>query len=269
MTQFTTRLGKVAAILTCILNIVATSNARKPGGKPSFVWDDSFASPGASLVLEEMRRVPRDFGTLVWYRLKADGFAKGEKLTLWIRRGSNLYDWSATVGDDGYLQFKSGDGKTDLGALVALAFYRDEGFGVVHGSGGVNALLMGGFAEGHPVQVAVVSNAADKRAHAKAVPIPLRAEGTGGCAASAELQFESGLVFLVFLKGFAPGEAVQVQSQYGEELKADSKSASPSGELVFPVTFEKGARGTASLSATSERCTVKLEYKVGIDAVVH
>ena len=171
------------------------------------------------------------------------------------------------MADEGIVQFKLG--QDTIGALVVMAYLRDQGLAVfTPGGGEAKGLLLAGFAEGHPLDVALVSEGAGKRAHAKVVPIPLRADGTGGCAASAELQSETGLLFLINLKGFLPGEAVQIRSQYKKEVASSTKAASQSGEVAFPVLFGKRDRGTASLTATTDHCTVSLEYEVGKDALV-
>jgi hypothetical protein len=96
-----------------------------------------------------------------------------------------------------------------------------------------------------------------------AAPVVFRAEGQGGCSGSAES--EDGLVFLVKLRGFAPGQAVRVESRFKEEALAKPLTASDAGELTFPVGFGRGDRGTAVVTATTERCTLTLEYKVGLE----
>jgi hypothetical protein len=258
----------MASILACIVIPWTSVNAQEMKNEPSFKWDATFASPSTSLTVEEALRPPRA-GThqAVFYRIKATGFSSDEPLSLWVKRGMRYFKFPATVTNEGAVQVKKG--RDNLGALVVLAYQRDEGFAVVASSRlQTKALLMAGFAEGHPLDVALVSEGGGKRAHAKAVPIPLRAEGNEGCSASAELQSETGLLFLVNLKGFLPGEVVQIQSQYKKEVASSTKPASQSGELAFPVLFGKGDRGTASLIATTDRCTVKLEYKVGDDALV-
>ena len=257
----------LTATLACIVTLGCTTvNAQETKGEPPFKWDATFASPNTSLTLEETKREPRNATFQpITYRVKATGFSSGDSLSLWLKRGLRYFKFQATVSDEGVVQFKSFN-KT-LGGLIVLAYLRDQGLADVSNEG-ANNLGLAGFAEGHPLDVALVSEGAGKRAHAKVVPIPLRADGTGGCSASAELQSETGLLFLINLKGFLPGEAVKIQSQYEKEIASSTKAASQSGELAFPVLFGKGDRGTASITATTDRCTLRLEYKVGRDAIV-
>lgn len=145
---------------------------------------------------------------------------------------------------------------------------RDEGLATIRASSGVNVLLLAGFADGHPLDVALVSDDFSKRAHAKAVPIPLRKEAAGGCSASAELQSETGLLFLLILQGFRPQEAVHLQSERRNEVLRDTVTASDIGAIRFPVLFGRGERGTARFIATTSGCSVTLEYKIGVDALV-
>ena len=263
------QLRVMSASLACIVTLACSAvNAEETKGKPPFEWDATFSSPNTALTLEETKRPPRtDTHQAVFYRVKATGFSSGESLSLWVKRGMRYLTFPATLADEGIVQFKVGP--DTLAALVVMAYLRDEGLAVITpGGGGAKGLLLAGFADGHPLDIALVSDVADKRAHAKVVPIPLRADGTGGCSASAELQSETGLLFVINLKGFLPGETVKMQSQYKKEVASSAKTASQSGELAFPVLFGKGDRGTASITATADRCTVSLEYKVGRDAIV-
>lgn len=259
-------LGMLASAVNCR----ATTGTAPGSDEPPFKWDDTFASPNTSLTLEETKRVPvSKVETAIWYRIKAVGFPSNEAYSLWVKRGLRYFKRDAKVKDDGLVEFKSASGKEDLTAIVILAFHRDEGVAVVHASSGTNAMLMAGFADGHPLSVALSSEGSGKRAHAKAVPIPLRAEGAGGCSISAELQTESGLVFLIQAKGFVSGESVQLRSQYKKEVKDDTTQASQSGDITLPIMFGPGDKGTASFTATTGTCSAKLEYKIGKDALVH
>lgn len=259
-------LGILAFPVSCL----ATSGPVAGNDEPPFEWDDAFASANTSLSLEETKRVPLSKGeTAIWYRIKAVGFPSNERYSLWVKRGLRYFKRDASVTSDGVVEFKPATGNDTLAAIVILAFHRDEGVAVVHASSGTNAMLMAGFADGHPLSIALVSGSSGKRAHAKAVPIPLRAEGAGGCSVSAELQSESGFVFLILAKGFAPGEAVQLQSRYKKEVKNDTKPASQLGDITLPIMFGAGDKGAASFTATTSKCSAKLEYKVGKDALVH
>jgi len=258
----------MTAALTCCVTAWNAVQAQEPQQKPPFEWDATLAGADTTLTLEETNRPPRaSTHQAVFYQVKATGFASGESLSLWVKRGLKYFKFNATVTDQGLVQFKLGH--DTFGAFVVMAYVRDQGFAVfTPGEGGAKGLLLAGFAEGHPLDVVLASRDLGKRAHAKVVPIPLRADGAGGCSVSAELQSESGLLFLISVKGFLPGETVQIQSQYKKENTGSTKAASQSGELAFPVLFGKGDRGTASLTAATDRCTVRLEYKVGKDALV-
>ena len=259
----------MTAIVACIVTPSTAVYAQPTKDNPTFEWDATFASPNTVLTLEETKRPPRAAThQAIFYQVKAVGFASSESLSLWVKRGTKYLKLRATVTDQGIVQFKLG--QDTFGAFVVMAYLRDRGLAVfTPGEGGSKGLLLAGFAEGHPLDVALASEGSGTRAHAKVVPIPLRADGTGGCSASAELQSETGLLFIINLGGFLPGEAVQIQSQYKKKVASSTKAASQSGDLAVPVLFGKGDRGPASLTAGTERCTVRLEYKVGSDALVH
>jgi hypothetical protein len=251
-----------------ILLSAAALNAQEIKGEPPFMWDSAFATPDTALALEETNRTPPGAPLqAIFYRVKATGFSANEPISLWVKRGVRYLRFEGTVADEGVVQFSLGP--NTLSAFMVILNQRDRGLATVSLSkGDTKGLVLAGFTDGHPLDVALVSGNTMKRAHAKVTPIPVRVDGTNGCSASAELQSETGLLFLVNLTGFVPGEEVQVLSQYKKEAGRVAHTASPSGTLSFPVLFGRGDSGTASLTATTERCAVKLEYKVGNTAIV-
>jgi len=259
---------RIAAILLGIACFSTGIRAQDIEDEPPFEWDATFASPGTSLALEETNRLPRtDSGQSIFYRVQSNGFSPGESVSLWLKGGSRYFSFPATVDDQGVIQIDAGEHV--LGAVLVLAFVRDEGISImVPGGGGPKALLLAGFAEGHPLNMAVVSEGSGNRAQAKVVPIPLRAEGNAGCSAEAELQSETGLLFLITFRGFRPEEVVRIDSRYERDEISSTISASETGEVAFPVLFERRDRGEAAATATTDACTVTLEYNVGADALV-
>jgi hypothetical protein len=249
-----------------IVMSAAAINGQEIKGEPPFKWDSTFATPNTSLALEETNRTATG-AQAIFYRVKATGFSANEPISLWVKRGVRYLTFQGTVADEGVVQFSLGP--NTLSALMVILHQRDRGLAIVSLSkGDTKGLVLAGFTDGHPLDVALVSDNTMKRAHAKAIPIPVRIDGTNGCSASAEVQSESGLLFLISLTGFMPGEAVQVRSQYKKEVGQNTHTASPSGTVAVPILFGRGDSGTASLTATTDRCTVKLEYKIGSDAVV-
>jgi hypothetical protein len=262
--QLLQRLGSATALALIVVS-AAPANAQEVKGDPPFQWDSTFATPNTAVALEETNRTAKDSSFLaIFYRVRATGFAANEPISLWVKRGVRYLKFEGVVSDEGVVQFRLG--KETLGVLMVMG-QRDRGLAVVSLSGGTKGMVLAGFTDGHPLDVAVVSDTM-KRAQSKIVPMPNRADGTNGCSASAEVQSESGLLFLINVTGLTPGETVKVQSQYKKEVGGGTQMASPSGTVAMPILFGRGDRGTASFTATSDRCTVKLEYKVGTDAIL-
>lgn len=208
--------------------------------EPSFEWDPlgEFASPGTSLTLTELSRTSSERDAVIFFEIKSFGFSTEENLHMWNKRGTEFSRLPASVNDAGLVQ---------LGELDLLA--------------------AGDFATGQPLDVALVSATTGKRAHAKWMPFPIEAHGTGGCSISMSLESESGLLWFVRLRGFEPGEDVQITSEYKSETLTSTHEASDRGEIGFPTLFGRGDRGLATLTATGKNCSVSLQYKIGRDAI--
>jgi len=199
--------------------------------QPPFEWDAE-STPGTSLALSE---VARD-GTTVTYEVRASGFAADESAVLWWKRGGSYSRLPAPIGENG--------------AVRVL---------------GQDSLGISDFVVGQPVDLALASG--DSHSFAKAIPFPIEAKN-GDYWASVEVMSETGLVFRITFGGFQPEEKVETVVQYGDERSVATAVASPKGEVVFPVRFSPGDRGTATNSATGSRGAISIQYKVGKDALV-
>lgn len=229
-----------SAIVFGFLGACANIGATQKSIEPSFKWDATFATPGTSLTIEEKRRSPLPpMGTMISYQLRSTGFSAQEPLSLWRKIGTVYNEVPATLSSDGRVQIHGGDD-----------------------------LAIGGYVPGQALDIAIVSKTADKRAHAKAIPFPIQTQGDGGCFASAEIATESGLLFVLSLRGFQPGEEVQTASRYKGETMTKANKASERGEIRFPVLFERGSSGKATLTAKGRNCAVSLDYNIGKDALV-
>jgi hypothetical protein len=231
-----------------------------------FAWDSTLSSAGATLTLEETNRVVRPTFHSVFYRLRAVGFQVGQPVSLWVRRWNRVFRFPAWLDEQGLVRFVLD--RDTLGEVLTLGFRRDHGLAIFRpGGGGTRALLLAGFADGQPLEVALVSDSAPPRAQARVVPIPRRAEGPGGCSAAAEVLSETGLVYRITFRGFQPTDTVRNQSHFRSEV-LNATGSSATGEFMFPVLFGNGDRGTASVTASGASCSVRLEYSVGRDALV-
>jgi hypothetical protein len=216
--------------------------AASASGEPEFKWDATFATPGTSLTIKEKTRLPprKPSGTMIRYELTATGFSPQERLSLWQRFGAKHGElpFPVTMSSKGAIQVAGND------------------------------LLIVDFVPGQALDIALVSKTTGKRAHAKVIPFPVQAKGDSGCTISAEVATETGYLFLFSLTGFQPGEEVQTTSRFRDESKTGFGKASERGETSFPVLFEIGSFGKATLSAAGKNCSVSLDYNVGKDALV-
>lgn len=203
--------------------------------QPPFEWDTE-STPGTSLALSEEVRRPSSDGTSVMYEIRASGFAADESAVLWSKRGGSYSRLPATVDENG-----------------AVRVYGQYAYGIAE------------FVIGQPVELALASG--NSHAFAKAIPFPIEAKA-GDYWASVEVISETGLVFRITFGGFQPDEKVETVIQYGNDRGVATAVASRKGEVVVPVLFSPGDRGTATNSATGSRGAISIQYKVGKDALV-
>jgi hypothetical protein len=203
--------------------------------QPPFEWDAE-STPGTSLALNEVARDPSRNGTSVTYEIRAAGFAADESAVLWWKRGGSYARLPAPI-----------DGNGAVRVLGQAGFVISE------------------FVVGQPVDLALAS--ADSHAFAKAIPFPIEVK-TRDYWASVEVMTETGLVLRITFGGFQPGERVETVVQYGDDRGVATAVASQKGEVVLPVRFSPGDRGTATTSATGSRGAISIQYKVGKDALV-
>ena len=212
----------------------------KKEAKPPFEWDDTYASPGTSLVIKEKGRGRTRQGTSLALEFRATGFANEEGLSLWSKIGADYDELPVTMGREG----------------VVLISGTTTDF-----------MLFTGLVPGQAVDVALFSKATNKRAHAKIIPFPIQAQGAGGCSASAEIRTKTGDLFLITFRGFQANEEVEIVSQHKKERVQKTHTASERGDIGLPVLFGAGDRGKATATATSKNCSVSLQYNVGKDAL--
>ena len=60
---------------------------------------------------------------------------------------------------------------------------------------------------------------------------------------------------------------METTRRYKDERPVKTVEASGKGDVVFPVLFGRGDRGTATAIATASRGAVSIQYKVGRDAL--
>ena len=227
-------------ITFCVMLIVVVLSSCATVKTPPFKWDDTFTTPGTSLMIEEIGREPglQGEGTLVNYLIKSTGFSTGEEVSLWWKMGLEYNEIPVTIDDNGEVQM-----------LEKTTFFTIDGF-----------------AAGEAFDLALISRTSNKRAQAKVIPFPIQAQGNDGCTASVELLSKTGHLFLITLKGFESGEEIQITSEFKDEKLVGTKKLTETGELRMPILFGTGDRGKATVTAVGNKCTVKLEYNVGEDA---
>ncbi len=214
---------------------------------PPFEWKEDEGSPGVTLTATERKRTSGREGLVVFFDLNATGFGAGEDLTFWTKYlgGNNYMRMSdVSLNEKGAIQGKLAGKPVPIGVGV------------------------GKMAAGEPISWALASATTGKRAYARAVIVPIESHSAEGCSASAELRSPSGFVFLVTFRGFAPGEEVEITSQFKDENKPLTVHADDKGLTSFPVLFGEGDHGKAKATAAGKGCKVSLEYQVGPDALV-
>ena len=213
----------------------APAKATREAAEPTFKWDAEYATPGTSLTLEERKRIKsKQRGTVIIYEILASGFTGSA--VLWRKSGSSYTRSPATIDESG---------------TVRVA--------------GSRTITIARLVPGAALDIALVSG--DRRAHAKTIPFPIEAR-EANCSASVELVTQSGLLFLITFRGFQPGEGVTIHTMHNYFGLGKRVSASARGEIRFPVSFGPGDRGTATVTAAADSCTVSVQYKVGRDAMV-
>jgi hypothetical protein len=210
---------------------------------PPFEWKEQEGSPGLTLATLEKRRYSKKGATWVEYDLRATGFQPGEILTLWTKEIDGTY---------GRIPLPISVDQTGL----TKGMYEGKPIDFNYNLGGMMA--------GEPISLALAS--ADKRVYARAVVVPIESKGEGGCSGSVELQSPSGLLFVVRVRGFSPGENLEVTHEFDKDKKTDAHHADDKGEAGFPVLYSAGDHGKAKATVAGKECEVTVDYKVGKDA---
>lgn len=213
--------------------------------EPPFEWDvtGEFATPGTSLTLTELDRSPMGDTVRtvrISYEVRATGFASGEPVRLWTKRGAEFSWFGGTVNANGVFGLAAG-----MESLYKIS----------------------NFVPGEPLALALASPTGDKLAQAKAFPFPIEAHGTNGCSILMSLEDTAGRMWFVTLRGFEPNQPIEIVGQYSSRTRTQTQIASDTGEYAWFVGFEHPARGVASITATGGDRTVSVRYNVGYDAV--
>lgn len=206
--------------------------------KPPFEWTELTDSPGASLTIEEERRMSMGNRTAVSFLLTCTGFSPNAPVVLWRRVGHEYNQLPATIDDSGHV--------------------------LVIGAGSV---MIAGFHLGEALDLVLMTEDDSVKARAKTIPFPINAGKTNSCNASIELWEPSGLLFLFNGKGFIPFQEVSMKMKFKKSEIVQTLTADKNGNIEFPVLYEEKDKGKASITLESDDCKVKLKYKVGKDAL--
>ena len=209
--------------------------------EPPFHWDPSFSSPGTSLSVEVRNTISPPPNGTVMISIKSTGFAEaGPTITTWQKRGAEYHKFDTALSADGIVQFLPG----------------------------IDSMMLGGHIRGQVFDIAVLDEVTNRRAQAKITPFPITEIGSGECTASAELETESALVWVIMLAGFNAGEDVTIQSIRKKETLTHDVVASENGEVAFPILYPKRSKGNAKVTAKgSAGCNVTLDFAIGKSAL--
>jgi hypothetical protein len=207
---------------------------------PPFDWYESYLLENDSLIIEEISRVRSEKGSIITYKIKAEGFKPDKPIILWKKNGGNFSKYEYN------LQFPV---EISSEVLIEINFQIER------------------FKKGQPLDMALVSEDTTKFAHSKIYPFPLAAKGTGGCSLRAELWSNTGHLFLMVFRGFDPGEKVRIMNRSGRWMETSITEASDEGTIYYCAGFSKRASGTAVISAFTCDRRVTMEYNIGSDAM--
>jgi len=232
------KIAVLALVVAGILLIPGTLWSQ--ADEPPFDWDED-SSPGRSLSVEIAMTMSQPPKGAVIISINSSGFENsGPNLAFWEKRAGKYYKLNVGLGADGSVEMIPG----------------------------TNSTMLGGYIRGQAFDIALAEEGSTKHARAKVVPFPIEAEGSGDCKATAEVQTESGLVWLVMLAGYQPGEAVKTTSKTKKETLTDEMNASEEGEIILPVLYPPGSKGKAEVRAVgSEGCSVAIAYAIGKSAL--
>ena len=207
---------------------------------PPFDCYETYLLENDSLIIKEINRSKGSRGTAITYQIKAEGFTPNEPIFLWRRNGGDFLKYEYNL-----------EYPVELSSEVLIE---------------IN-LQIEGFKRGQALDIALVSDDTSKFSHRKIYPFPLGAKGTGGCSVIAELWSKTGHLFLMIFRGFDPGEKVRIMNRLGRWMETSTTEASDEGIIYYCAGFSKRARGTAVISAFTCDRKIRMEYKIGKDAL--
>ncbi len=230
---------KIPIIIAALLSF--TMLRANPGASvPPFDWNEIYLDEN-TLIIEETSRSSGPEGTIIMFKIKAEGFSPAKPISVWKNNINHFSEYTYNLG-------YPVDLVSDI--LIEISFQIEN------------------FASGQPLDIALVSENPGKRAHGKIIPFPIKAEGTCDCSAEAELTSMSGLYFLITFTGFHPEEEVNITNRLGLCTVVSTIDATEEGKIYYIAGFAQRARGKARITARSKERSVSLEYNVGKDAVL-
>jgi hypothetical protein len=198
--------------------------------EPPFEWDDTFASPGTSLSVEVLETISGPPHGEVQLLIRPSGFSgPAANLTAWWKVGDEYYKFKPDIDADG-----------------TFGIWPEQ------------------YIRGQAVDIALVDETTNKRAHTKFTPFPITAEGDGGCKASAEVLTGSAQLWEITLTGYGAGEQVGTTSVLENETLNDVKTASATGEITVTIYYGPvSSRHVQYTAEGSSGCIVSLDYAIG------
>jgi hypothetical protein len=232
---------KYAIIIICFMPSTAMllTGAEK-NAVPPFDWYETYLLENDSLIIEEVSRTKGAKGSIITYKIKAEGFTPDKPILLWKRNGGDFSSYEYN------LEFPV-EISSDI--VIEINFQIES------------------FKKGQPLDIALASEDTTKLAHSKIFPFPLRAKGTGGCSVETELASKSGHLFLFVFRGFDPLEKVRVMNRLGRWMETSTTEASEEGTIYYCAGFSKRAQGRSTISAFTCDRKVTIEFDVGNDAL--
>jgi hypothetical protein len=243
MTKITSHCAKAFFILLGMLVIFPLAgvlHAKSEQAVPPFDWYETYLLENDSLIIEEVTRTRGTKGSIITYKIKAEGFDPEKPIVLWKRNGGDFSKYEYN------LEFPV---EMSNEVMIEINFQIEN------------------FKKGQALDIALASEDTTDMAHNKIFPFPLRAKGTGGCSVHAELWSRTGHLFLMVFKGFDPGEKVRVMNRLGRWMETSVTEASDEGTVYYCAGFSRRAQGTAMISAFTCDRKVSMEFEVGKDAV--
>jgi hypothetical protein len=205
-------------------------------------------TPPLSIKLVELRRVPSDTGTQVFYKPHFQGLRPGKNYEL-------------------YTQIK---GVTEKPALTERFVPTSQGWvGLARKKLMDNyELAANGFQKGLGMEIIVAGPGGKETASDKVFPFPIEARD-GGCRVWLQLIDRNGKVFEVGGTGFFPGEVLTTLSISGNEKVPGRFPSSSGGEFPAVILMPENSEGVhrARFEVKGQNCAPAVDYTWGEEAL--